>query len=120
MAEIPAGLRADYMRQRMEDQTTINVQGGLYVGGDTLKTVNGVDFYPTKCVAPGTAGYPLVSTGTTVEYAQIKTGAIDDAAVTSAKLGTGTIVPSDTTKKYTLDIRVDGNDSHVLIIEYHE
>lgn len=120
MSTIPAGLRADVMRQRMEDKNTIKVPGALYVGGPTSVTVGGETFYPTVRLEPGPSGWPLVSMGNTVTYAQLPSRGIADGAVTAAKLGTGTIVASNSSaSKHVLDIRPDANDSHVLIIEFH-
>ena len=120
MSTIPAGLRADLMRQRMEDKNTITAPGGLYVGGPTRVTVGGVDFYPTIMLPPGPSGWPLVSTGTTVDYMQLPSHGIANGAATAEKLGTGTIVTSSSSaSRHVLDVRPDANDSHVLIIEFH-
>lgn len=120
MSTIPAGLRADIMRQRMEDKNTITAPGGLYVGGSTSVTVGGETFYPTVMLSPGTAGYPLVSMGNTVTYAQLPSNGIAPGAATAEKLGTGTIVTSSSSaSRHILDVKPDTNDSHVLIIEFH-
>ena len=123
MSTIPEGLRADYMRKRMEDKATITVPGGLYVGGTSSTAVNGTSFYPAVCLAPGSnsAGLPLVSNGPNAipSYQQVNTGGIADQAVTLAKMGNGTVVAADSTKQYVLSVENDSNDANVLVIRYY-
>ena len=111
MSTIPDGLRADLMRARMEDKATITAIGGLYVGGTNPINYVGsggsiIPAYETECLPPGTSGYPLVSNGAGEKpsYKQVTNNGIEDEAVTGAKLGQGTIVALDGTKKYVLDI----------------
>ncbi len=122
MSTIPGGLRADYMRKRMEDKATINVIGGLYVGSTSSTNLDGTSntFYVTECLPPSaTVGLPLVSNGqnTIPSYQQLNTGGIAPQAVTKAKLGNGTIAAADPDHKYTLDITKDSNN--VVTIHYY-
>ena len=122
---IPAGLRADYMRKRMEDKATIHVTGSLYVGGDTTiqlhedNTNTTIDAQETVELVPGGAGLPLVSKGSEQipEYTTIKTAGIADAAITKAKLGNGAVINgNDDGNKKILKIETDGD---VLTIRYY-
>lgn len=122
MSTIPGGLRIDLMRERMEDKATINCIGGLYVGGTTRVTFNNggsatVQAYATQCLAPGTAGLPLVSNGSNAvpSYQKLTAVGIMDRAVTAAKLGAGTVVSSDGVRKV---LNIQGSDDGVLTISF--
>lgn len=125
MSTIPAGLRADYMRQRMEDKATITTAGGLYVGGTTSTSYMNPDGSTTLAVEteqlpPGPEGYPLVSNGpsTKPSYQQITSSMIANGSISKNKVsGLVTTVDGQSTK--TLSIRQDPNDSNVLEIKFY-
>ena len=126
MSTIPAGLRADLMRNRMEDKATIQTTGSLYVGGTSPVTYydehgNPLSRFITEMLEPGDAGKVLMSNGanTKPSYQTVGTNSIADNAVSYAKLGTGTIVPSDSTHQYVLNVERDANDTNVLVIQYY-
>ena len=131
MSQIPAGLRADHMRERMEDKATIKHSGALYVGSktpvtfidDETGTRPPIDAYETVELVPELVnmGLPLVSNGENEipSYQPLGTIAIMDGAITSDKLGDGTVIsddPQQTRKR--LSIHPKNGDSSILVIEY--
>lgn len=127
MSTIPAGLRADLMRHRMEDKATITAIGGLYVGSTSPvnfydENGNVISAYETELLAPGTDKYPLVSNGTGQKpsYQQLTSAGIANGAITGDKLGEGTVVNSegDSAKK-TLEIYQSTSDVNILVIKYY-
>ena len=129
MSTIPAGLRVDYMRERMEDKATITVPGGIYVGGATPKTYHNADGstitgYETVCLPPGADGLPLIAKTVdgvkTLEHAQIGADAIADNAMTQAKFGVGTVVSADNNAgPYYFKVTSD-SDEKVCKITYYK
>lgn len=132
MSTIPAGLRSDYMRARMEDKATIKNIGGLYMGSTQAVTFKDADSsgnpqadihaYATRELVPGEAGLPLVSNGLGRElsYRSIGLDAVGDKTITALKLGAGTLITSESeTSRYVLDISEDPNDSNVLVIRFY-
>lgn len=130
MSTIPKGLRADYMRQRMEDKATITSAGGIYVGrtaitlhGDRNGNTSGtITAYETDCQPLGGAGLPLVSNGTSggwpyLSYKALGTAGVADNAINYAKLGAGTVVSPNNNKKKVFDAYMDGD---ILIITYYD
>lgn len=127
MSTIPEGLRADYMRERMEDKATITAIGGLYIGGPTATYYHNNDGTMTpEChetivlaPAPNSTGLPLVSNGPNAvpSYQQLGSIGIAPEAVTKAKLGNGTVASADGNHKYVLDITKDSNN--IVTIHYY-
>lgn len=62
MSIIEAGLRADIMRERIEDKNSLTKKGDLYVGTGKSKTVQDSKIYETGTLSipSGCEGYPLV------------------------------------------------------------
>lgn len=62
MSTIEAGLRADIMRERIEDKNSLAKKGDLYVGTGKSKTVQDSKIYETGTLSipSGCEGYPLV------------------------------------------------------------
>ena len=62
MSTIEAGLRADIMRERIEDKNSLTKKGDLYVGTGESKKVGGYDICETGTLSipSGCEGYPLV------------------------------------------------------------
>lgn len=131
MSTIPAGLRSDLMRARMEDKATIQHTGSLYMGGSTpvvYKGISGgqvvdISGYATEELQPGPAGYPLVSNGAgrPLSYQQIDVSTLGERIITRDKLGNGTVcMPSGYgAVKYFLDIMEDPADDEILLIKFY-
>lgn len=124
MSEIPAGLRADYMRKRMEDKATITVTGGLYVGGTTRTTYmnpNGITIpaVVTEQLPPGPSGYPLVSNGAGNKptYQQIVNNMILDHSISPTKIQSLVIDANDV--PHVLKVQVHPSNSAILQILYY-
>lgn len=111
MATIPTGLRADYMRKRMEDKYTIQNTGGLYIGSsDTVTYVNNktgsetISAYGTTELPPGAEFTVLQVTDsatTPVNYNLITTDNIADNGIDSTLLTKGVIQKNSVViKKY--------------------
>lgn len=130
MSTIPAGLRADYMRARMEDKATIQHTGGLYMGSTqavTYRDINNgtatvVNAYATKELEPGTAGMPLISNGpgNELSYGPLTSSGIANNTITLNQLGNGTIgTNSGSNARYIFNISEDPDDDEVLVIEFY-
>lgn len=101
---IPAGLRADLMRKRMEDKATMTAIGGIYMGSPTassdLTSTNYSDIsgtvYETTCLVPGASGLPLVSNGLgqQVGYSQLTGAGIASGAITADKISDNAVTTS--------------------------
>ena len=132
MSTIPAGLRADHMRARMEDKATIQHTGGLYVGGTeqvtyyesegdrptTITAYDTVELYPTDA----SRNLPLVSNGEgqIPSYQLLTAGGIADGAITRELLGKGTVICATASGKKVLSIEEDQNDSNILVIRFSD
>ncbi len=128
MSTIPAGLRADHMRTRMEDKAVVQHAGGLLVGGTTSVTYyisenpSTTDhFYDTVELEPGAAGTVLTSKGSgqIPEYKLISADSIADGAITANKLGNGTVLAADTMHKYALSV-APSTDVNILRINFYQ
>ena len=122
MAVIPKGLRADYMRKRMEDKSAMNVTGGLYMGGTTSITLNNatttISAKATEILVPGESELALQSqeSGSKLVYSTVGTAGFADSQILRRSLGAGTVVgKNDGDIKKTLAITVSGDD---IIIEF--
>lgn len=125
---IPAGLKANLMRERMEDKATIANAGSLYVGGLTSTVFvdengNNLSGYVTEELKPSsTVGLPLVSKGAGAKpaYEPINTVGISNKAVTKDKMGSGTIVTTaGNNDKMILEIAPSTTDPNILEIRYY-
>lgn len=130
MSIIPPGLRADHMRERMEDKATIQHTGGMYVGstetfeyydieGDDPKIAyKTIELYPTDA----SRNLPLVSNGDgqIPSYQLLTAGGIADGAITRELLGSGTVICGTGSGKKVLSIEEDQNDSNILVIRFSD
>ena len=127
---IPSGLRADDMRERMENKNLLNAKGALYVGTGGSETVNSNTIYETTALTVGANNTVLMADNATtngLKYGLIGTGNIGTGAVTATKLGNvitnGSAVANGVTVSLTqtdltggLSIGITGNSTNTYNI----
>ena len=77
---IPSGLRADIMRQSMENKNLLSTKGSIYVGTGESVTINGEKIYKTKALALGAEGEILQVKNGDLGYGKIQNAAVDGSA----------------------------------------
>ena len=85
---IPSGLRADIMRQSMENKNLLSTKGSIYVGTGESVTINGEKIYKTKALALGAEGEILQVKNGDLGYGKIPNTLFSDKVDYSGVLKT--------------------------------
>ena len=89
MSTIQNNLKANIMREHMEDKNTLNSKGSLYVGLGTTHSVSSEIIQETDKLSVGSNNQVLIadsSTSSGLKYGLIQAANISDEAITKEKI----------------------------------